>query len=70
MAAERSGNEGFHIVEEFVCTAIPGPWQQQLHAGGSNGADQQPPKPESTGDERTGNVALEANEDGDKRKSP
>ncbi len=70
MAADKSGNEGFHIVEEFICTAIPGPWYQRMHAGGSNGADQQTPKPEPTGDERTGNDLPEANEDGDKRKSP
>ncbi len=70
MAKSASDHEPIRFLEEFVCTAIPGPWYQRTHTGGSNGADQQTPKPESTGDERTGNELPEANEDGDKRRSP
>lgn len=69
MATERSGNEGFHVLEEFVCTAIPGPWYQRLQAGGSNGADQQTPKSDSIGEERTANDPPEATEEDDKGKS-
>ncbi len=68
-SSNSSKHEPIRFLEEFVCTAIPGPWYQRMHARGSDGADEQTPKPESTGEERTGDDPREANENGDQDKS-
>lgn len=64
MAAERSGNEGIHVLEEFVCTAIPGPRPQGTQAGGLNCADGQAPECDSHDNQPKANRHPESTEEG------
>jgi hypothetical protein len=69
MAKPSTDHQPIEFLEEFVCTAIPGPRYHRTATGCSNGPDQQTSGSEHRAEEGTGRESPEPTEAGDQGKS-